>query len=93
MAANGISTLGTKELKQRAKLALAAADRAAAGNLRAVYEISQLPTKYIGNIVEDNENIGGLIAGRPWILDTYVPLVTDSGDILITDSGDVLIVE
>jgi hypothetical protein len=67
MAANGISTLATKELKQKAKLDLAALDRAAVGNLRATYDITLLPTQYDNNAVIDNPNIGGLVAGRPWI--------------------------
>jgi hypothetical protein len=66
MAANGISTLATKELKQKAKLDLAASDRAAAGNPRATYNITQLPTQYSGNDIVDNPNVGGLIQGRPW---------------------------
>jgi hypothetical protein len=66
MAANGISTLATKELKQKAKLDLAAAKRAADGNARATYDITQLPTQYSGNTVVDNANTGGLVAGRPW---------------------------
>lgn len=66
MAANGISTLATKELRQKAKLALAAIDRAAHGR-RAVLDITQLPTQYSGNTVVDNPNVGGLVAGRPWI--------------------------
>ena len=67
MAANGISTLATKELKQKAKLDLAAIDRAAVGNPRATYDISQLPTQYNNNSIIDNPNTGGLILGRPWI--------------------------
>ena len=67
MAANGISTLATKELRQKAKLDLAAGDRAAAGNLRATYDITQLPTQYDDNTVVDNANVGGLVTGRPWI--------------------------
>jgi hypothetical protein len=67
MAANGISTLATKELKQKAKLDLAALDRAAVGNDRATYDITLLPTQYDNNAVIDNPNIGGLVAGRPWI--------------------------
>jgi hypothetical protein len=67
MAANGISTLATKELRQKAKLDLAAANRAAVGNLRATYDITLLPTQYDNNAVIDNPNIGGLVAGRPWI--------------------------
>ena len=66
MALNGISTLLTQELKQKAKLDLAAADRAAAGNPRATYDITQLPTQYDDNTVVNNPNIGGLVQGRPW---------------------------
>jgi len=66
MAANGISTLETKEEKQIAKLDLAAIDRTADGNPRISYDRDLLPTKYIGDTVFDNENIGGLVQGRPW---------------------------
>ncbi len=65
MAANGISTLATKELRQKAKLELAAQDRAADGR-RSVYDLSELPTKYVGNATVDNLNSGGLVIGRPW---------------------------
>lgn len=67
MAANGISTLATKELRQKAKLDLAATNRAAVGNPRATYDITQLPTQYDDNAVVDNANVGGLVVGRPWI--------------------------
>ena len=66
MAANGISTLSTKELRQKAKLELAAAKRLTDGNSRADYDITQLPTQYDDNAVVDNANTGGLAAGRPW---------------------------
>jgi len=66
MAFNGISDLATKELRQKAKLDLAAAKRAADGNPRSTYDITQLPTQYDGNNVIDNANAGGLIEGRPW---------------------------
>ena len=66
MSANGISTLATKELKQKAKLDLAATDRAAVGNPRATYDITQLPTQYDDNTVVNNPNVGGLVQGRPW---------------------------
>lgn len=66
MAANGISTLLTKQLKQEAKLALAAADRTAAGNARDTLDNTQLPTLYSGNAIVPNANIGGLVYGRPW---------------------------
>jgi len=67
MSANGISTLVTKELRQKAKLDLAATNRAADGNPRATYDITLLPTQYNGNVIIDNPNAGNLIAGRPWI--------------------------
>jgi hypothetical protein len=66
MSANGISTLATKELRQVAKLDLAATERAADGNPRATYDITQLPTQYSGNSIIDNPNVGGLVVGRPW---------------------------
>jgi hypothetical protein len=67
MAANGISSLTTKEARQKAKLDLAASDRARVGNPRDTYDINQLPTKYSGNDVVDNANTGGLVQGRPWV--------------------------
>ena len=67
MALNGISTLPTKELRQKAKLDLAASNRLADGNLRATYDITQLPTQYNDNDIIDNPNVGGLVVGRPWI--------------------------
>jgi hypothetical protein len=66
MAANGISTLATKELRQKAKLDLAATDRAARSNARATYDLTQLPTQYDDNSIVNNPNTGGLVAGRPW---------------------------
>jgi hypothetical protein len=63
---NNISTLATKEFKQKAKLDLAATDRAADGNPRATYDITQLPTQYDDNTVVNNPNIGGLVQSRPW---------------------------
>jgi len=67
MAANGISTLATKELRQKAKLDLAATDRAARSNARATYDLSQLPTQYNNNAIINNPNTGALTLGRPWI--------------------------
>jgi len=67
MSQNGIAWLPTKEAKQKAKLDLAAAKRAADGNPRSVYDIDQLPTKYDGNDIIDNPNPEGLLLGRPWV--------------------------
>lgn len=67
MSANGISTLLTKELRQKSKLDLAASNRAADGNPRATYDLTQLPTQFNGNLIVDNPNAGGLVVGRPWI--------------------------
>ena len=73
MAANGISTLSTKQAKQEAKLAAAETKRTAGGNTAAVayrtlhtLDINLLPTKYSGNNLIDNPNAGGLQLGRPW---------------------------
>ena len=67
MSANGISHLPTKEARQKAKLDLAAANRAARNNPRSTYDLSELPTQYSGNAIVDNANVGGLVEGRPWI--------------------------
>jgi hypothetical protein len=66
MAKNGISTLPTKQARQVAKLDASAAKRLAQGNPRNTYDINKLPTKYSGNNIVDNPNIGGLQQGRPW---------------------------
>ena len=73
MAANGISTLANKKLRQEAKLAQANADRAARNVVEpgryadVTADISQLPTKYdTDNSLINNANTGGLKVGRPW---------------------------
>ena len=67
MSANGISTLVSKELRQKAKLDLAATDRTADGNPRDTYDINLLPTRYVGNVVVDNTTDGNVLTpGRPW---------------------------
>jgi len=73
MAANGISTLANKKLRQEAKLAQANADRVARNVVEpgryadVTADISQLPTKYdTDNSLIDNANTGGLKVGRPW---------------------------
>ena len=67
MSANGIAQLSTRELRQKAKLDLAAAKRATDGNPRATYDITLLPTQFDDNSIVDNPNAGGLVQGRPWI--------------------------
>jgi hypothetical protein len=73
MAANGISTLDNKKLRQEAKLALAEQDRQDRNAIEpgryadTSADITQLPTKYkADNTVEDNPNVGGLLPKRPW---------------------------
>lgn len=73
MAANGISTLASKQARQEAKLELAKTKRQAGGNTnspayrdRNNYNIDLLPTKFSGNSVVDNANASGLVEGRPW---------------------------
>jgi hypothetical protein len=64
---NKIARLSTRELRQEAKLALAALDRAASSNTRSEYDITELPTYYVNDTVTDNPNSTGLIEGRPWV--------------------------
>ena len=72
MAANGISTLATKQLRQEAKLTLAGQDRAARNVIQpgryadTTADLTQLPTRYVDDTVVNNDNIGGLKQGRPW---------------------------
>lgn len=58
----------TKEQKQVQKLDIAAATRAADGNARSTYDLTQLPNLYSGNNTDpdENANVGGLVVGRPW---------------------------
>jgi hypothetical protein len=67
MSANGIARLATRELRQKAKLDLAAAKRVIDGNARATYDITQLPTQFDNDSIFDNPNAAGLVEGRPWI--------------------------
>jgi hypothetical protein len=76
MSANGIARLATRELRQKAKLDLAATKRAADAasrdnpvnaDVRSTYDITQLPTQYNDNSIINNGNSGGLVIGRPWI--------------------------
>jgi len=73
MASNGISTLATKELRQIAKLDLAAAKRGES------YDIDLLPTKYDGNNIINNPNPGGLQPHRPWTAGSPPPSGNDFG--------------
>jgi hypothetical protein len=74
MAANGISTLLTKEERQIAKLELAAAKRSES------YDRDLLPTKYDGNNVIDNPNPGGLQPHRPWTTGSPPPPPSSGND-------------
>ena len=65
--ANKIGDLANRELRQKAKLDLAAIDRAESSNDRATVDLTTLPTQFNDNAIVDNPNIGGLVAGRPWI--------------------------
>jgi len=74
MSANGIAHLATKQARQVAKLNLAQTNRQAGGNTSAVayrenniYDITELPTQYIGNVIYNNPNPTGLLQGRPWV--------------------------
>lgn len=89
MAANGISTLSTKQGRQEAKLDLAQTQRQAGGDVTAIryrknntYDLNNLPTKYSGNAIVNNTNTGGLLQGRPWL---NVAGITFSANIWRTD--------
>lgn len=66
MSANGIAHLATRELRQKAKLDLAAEKRADSGR-PATLDITSLPTQFDDDSIIDNPNTTGLIIGRPWI--------------------------
>ena len=73
MAANGISTLANKKLRQISKLEQAKADRIARNVVEpgrytvTDYEVLELPTQYdTDNSIIDNPNDDGLLVGRPW---------------------------
>lgn len=63
---NVIARLPTLQDRQVSKLDLAALDRTAAGNPLDVYDITELPSQYIGNVSTPNPHPTGLIEGRPW---------------------------
>ncbi len=71
MAANGISTLASKEAKQKAKLDLAQTKRQASGDTSAiayrannVYDLERLSLPYG---YTDNQTINPLMTARPWV--------------------------
>lgn len=63
---NLIGRLPTLQDRQLAKLDLAELNRTQEGNPWNVYDITELPSKYIGNISTPNPHPSGLIEGRPW---------------------------
>jgi len=60
--------LWTKQERQVLKLDLAALKRTRDSNPRNVYDLTELPDTYNGNVpgADDNPNTGGLVVGRPW---------------------------
>jgi len=95
MAQNNISTLATngvadKQKRQLAKLNLASEKRTQTNNPRPSYDITQLPTQWqfdAVNILFNNPNTTGLIAGRPWI-SLFALFVPQGSESLITSDGD-----
>lgn len=65
---NVIDTLATLEDRQIAKLDLATLNRTASGNPYSTYDITLLPSRYVGNISTPNPHPTGLIEGRPWVI-------------------------
>ena len=75
-----IKRLPTKEDRAKQKLEIAQAKRQADGDTTApyyrtanIYNIDDLPTKYVGNVVVDNANVGGLLFNRPFTSSTEGP--------------------
>ena len=64
MAANGISTMATKEARQIAKLNLAATKRGTTGRRNNHNNRALVPAPYTGNVAVPSGN--ALVAGRPW---------------------------
>ena len=56
---------GSRQERQVAKLAIAGKKRSLTSRTSTL-TINDLPTKYTGNDVTDNPNVGGLVNGRPW---------------------------
>jgi len=56
---------GSKQERQVSKLAIAGKKRSLSSRTSTL-TIDNLPTKYTGNAVTDNANVGGLVDGRPW---------------------------
>lgn len=72
-----IKQLPTKEARQKQKLDIAQAKRQADGDTTKsyyrsanIYNIDDLPAKYIGNIKVDNPNPAGLLINRPFTSST-----------------------
>jgi hypothetical protein len=68
---NKISRLTTLQDRQVGKLNLSRLERLSLSYPRADYDITELPTQYVGNVVVDNLQEGGLKEGRPWV--TFLP--------------------
>lgn len=64
--ATTIARLATREDRQKAKLELAALDRAAYGSRPSTYDINKLPNPYNGNNVDPDDGATTLVDGRPW---------------------------
>lgn len=94
-SSNKISTLPTKEQKQKFKLDLAQSKRRRKfgswyRDLN-IYDIELLPTRYEGNIVVPNSHPLGLTDGRPWVINTgsgAVSVVSD-GLLLFLNALDI----
>lgn len=72
-SANIIARLPTLQDRQLAKLNLSHLERQELANTRPNYDITELPTQYVGNVVVDNPNPDGLLEGRPWIAGSPPP--------------------
>lgn len=91
-SANIIATLATKQDRQIAKLNLASLNRIASNYANTTYDITLLPSQYIGNDPIPNPHPDGLILGRPWtsiapgtyiVTEDVIDITTEGGDLLV----------
>ena len=71
---------GSRQERQVSKLAIAGKKRSLTGR-NSTLVIDNLPTKYTGNVVTNNANADGLVAGRPWSSvdpDTEITVIEES---------------
>lgn len=93
---NNIANLETKQARQIAKLEIAQLRRQAGGDTTATfyrarneYDLTELPTQYIGNTATNNINEEGLVYGRPWVYNLPTDLFAAGEQGVYYDASDI----